>query len=39
MRSNAIRSIRDHLHFINDQFRSDPINRALFIEIFRNHPA
>ena len=35
LRSNAIRSIRDHLHFINDQFRSDPINRALFIEIFR----
>lgn len=35
LRSNAIRSIRDHLHFINDQFRADPINRALFIEIFR----
>ncbi|BBP45890.1 bifunctional uridylyltransferase/uridylyl-removing enzyme [Thiosulfatimonas sediminis] len=35
LRSNAIRSIRDHLHFINDSFRADPINRALFIEIFR----
>lgn len=35
LRSNAIRSIRDHLHRIDDQFRSDPINRALFIEIFR----
>ncbi|MBN2647566.1 MAG: [protein-PII] uridylyltransferase [Thiotrichales bacterium] len=33
--SNAIRSIRDHLHYINDQFRNDPINKALFIELFR----
>ncbi|MBO1924985.1 [protein-PII] uridylyltransferase [Thiomicrorhabdus sp. 6S3-12] len=35
LRSTAIRSIRDHLHYINEQFRADPINKALFIEIFR----
>ncbi|QCU90197.1 [protein-PII] uridylyltransferase [Thiomicrorhabdus sediminis] len=35
LRSNAIRSIRDHLHLINDSFRNDPINKALFLEIFR----
>ncbi|WP_319379727.1 [protein-PII] uridylyltransferase [Thiomicrorhabdus sp.] len=35
LRSNAIRSIRDHLHLINDEFRRDPINKALFMEIFR----
>jgi len=35
IRSRTIRLIRNHLHLINDQFRSDPINKALFIEIFR----
>lgn len=35
IRSRTIRLIRSHLHLINDQFRSDPINKALFIEIFR----
>lgn len=35
LRSNAIRSIRDHLYLINDSFRNDPINKALFMEIFR----
>jgi len=35
LRSNAIRSIRDHLHLIDNDFRNDPINKALFIEIFR----
>ncbi|MEA1988919.1 MAG: [protein-PII] uridylyltransferase [Pseudomonadota bacterium] len=35
LRSNAIRSIRDHLYLIDDSFRSDPINKALFMEIFR----
>ncbi|WP_029407626.1 [protein-PII] uridylyltransferase [Thiomicrorhabdus sp. Milos-T2] len=35
LRSNAIRSIRDHLYLIDDNFRNDPINKALFMEIFR----
>ncbi|WP_240693140.1 [protein-PII] uridylyltransferase [Thiomicrorhabdus indica] len=35
LRSNAIRSLRNHLHLINDSFRNDPINKALFLEIFR----
>lgn len=35
LRSNAIRSIRDHLYMIDDSFRNDPINKALFMEIFR----
>ncbi len=35
LRSNAIRSIRENLHLIDDDFRSDPINKALFMEIFR----
>ncbi len=30
-----IRLIRNNLHLIDEQFRSDPINKALFIEIFR----
>lgn len=35
LRSNAIRSISNHLHLIDEQFRQDPINKALFLEIFR----
>ncbi len=35
LRSKTIRAIRDHLHLIDDDFRKDPINKALFIEIFR----
>lgn len=35
IRSNMIRSIRDNLHLIDADFRKDPINKALFIEIFR----
>jgi [protein-PII] uridylyltransferase len=35
LRSNAIRSIRDHLYLIDENFRNDPINKALFMEIFR----
>lgn len=35
IRSRTIRLIRRHLYLIDDQFRSDPINKALFIEIFR----
>ena len=35
IRSRTIRLIRTHLYLINEQFRKDPINKALFIEIFR----
>ncbi|WP_024851168.1 [protein-PII] uridylyltransferase [Hydrogenovibrio kuenenii] len=35
IRSRTIRLIRNNLHLINKEFRSDPINKALFIEIFR----
>ncbi len=35
LRSNAIRSIRDNLYLIDENFRNDPINKALFMEIFR----
>lgn len=35
IRSHTIRSIRDNLHLIDDDFRNDTINNALFIEIFR----
>lgn len=35
LRSNAIRSVRNHLHLIDHSFRNDPINKALFLEIFR----
>ncbi|WP_373017066.1 [protein-PII] uridylyltransferase [Thiomicrorhabdus sp.] len=35
IRSHTIRSIRDNLHLIDEDFRQDPINKALFIEIFR----
>jgi len=35
LRSNAIRSLRDHLYLIDNSFRNDPINKALFLEIFR----
>jgi [protein-PII] uridylyltransferase len=35
LRSNAIRAIREHLYLIDDDFRNDPINKALFMEIFR----
>jgi len=35
IRSRTIRLIRNHLYLIDESFRSDPINKALFIEIFR----
>ncbi len=35
LRSDCIRSIRDHLYLIDENFRNDPINKALFMEIFR----
>lgn len=35
IRSRTIRLIRNHLYLIDEQFRKDPINKALFIEIFR----
>lgn len=35
IRSKTIRLIRNNLHLVNEQFRDDPINKALFLEIFR----
>lgn len=35
IRSRTIRLIRNHLYLIDDEFRNDSINQALFIEIFR----
>lgn len=35
IRSRTIRLIRNNLHLIDKQFREDPINKALFLEIFR----
>lgn len=35
IRSRTIRLIRNNLYLIDKEFRSDPINKALFIEIFR----
>ena len=35
IRSRTIRLIRNNLHLIDQQFRQDPINKALFLEIFR----
>ncbi|MBN2865498.1 MAG: [protein-PII] uridylyltransferase [Thiotrichales bacterium] len=35
LRSNAIRSISEDLYLIDEDFRKDPINKALFLEIFR----
>ncbi|GKT12368.1 MAG: [protein-PII] uridylyltransferase [Thiomicrorhabdus sp.] len=35
LRSTTIRAIRDHLYLIDEDFRNDPINKALFLEIFR----
>ena len=35
LRSNAIRAIREHLYLVDEDFRNDPINKALFMEIFR----
>lgn len=35
IRARTIRLLRENLHLIDDNFRRDPINKALFIEIFR----
>jgi len=35
IRSRTIRLLRENLHLIDDDFRRDPINKALFIEILR----
>lgn len=35
LRSNAIRAFSEALYLVDDDFRKDPINKALFIEIFR----
>ncbi|NND92042.1 MAG: [protein-PII] uridylyltransferase [Granulosicoccus sp.] len=36
VRSNTVRLIRANLPLINDRFRSDPVARNLFVQIFRN---
>ena len=36
IKSNTVRLIRSHLKLINGRFRSDPVNRNLFINIFSN---
>jgi [protein-PII] uridylyltransferase len=35
IRARTIRLLRENLHLIDDDFRRDPINKALFIEILR----
>ena len=35
IRARTIRQIRNHLNKIDDAFRKDPLNKALFIEILR----
>ncbi len=35
VRAETIRLIREHRHLINDEFRADPRNRELFLEILR----
>lgn len=35
LRSNAIRAFSEALYLVDDDFRHNPINKALFIEIFR----
>ncbi len=37
VRASTIRLIRDHRHLINDEFRSDKLNRKLFMELLRQH--
>lgn len=35
VRARTLRLLRENLHLIDESFRLDPINKALFIEIFR----
>lgn len=35
IRARSIRLLRENLHLIDEDFRQDPINKALFIEILR----
>lgn len=35
IRARTIRLLRENLHLIDEDFRNDPINKALFIEILR----
>jgi len=35
VRAETIRSIREHLHLIDDRFRSDPANTKLFIDLLK----
>jgi len=36
VRANTVRLIRSNLRLINDRFRSDPVVRSLFLQIFSN---
>lgn len=36
IRSNTVRSIRSHLHLIDNDFRKNPVVRKLFLRIFSN---
>lgn len=35
VRASTIRAIRDHSHLIDEGFRSDPVNRELFMDLLR----
>ncbi len=36
VRASTIRSIREHLHLIDDGFRNDPVNTSLFMRLLRS---
>ena len=35
VRADTIRAIRDHLHLIDDDFRNDPVNNRLFMDLLK----
>lgn len=35
VRADTIRAIRNHLHLIDDEFREDPINTGLFLDLLK----
>lgn len=35
IRASTVRLLREHIHLIDGQFRADPINRRLFLDILR----
>ena len=35
VRAETIRAIRDHLHLIDEEFRQDPVNTKLFIDLLK----